>query len=55
MRALQLLEQLTDFETACQTLDAAFGQTVDFHTCPQLPEQLLAVREAINQAISMHL
>ena len=55
MRALQLLEQLTDRETACRTLDAAFGQTVDFHTCPRSAEQLLTVREAINEAIRLHL
>ena len=55
MRALQLLETLTDRRTACDTLDAAFGQPVDFYTCPRSAEQLLAIRETINEAIRLHL
>lgn len=55
MRALQLLESLTDRSAACALLDKAFGRPVDFHTCPDSAEQLIAVRETINDAIRQNL
>lgn len=55
MRAMQLLEQLIGREAACRVLDTAFGQPVDFHTCPATAEALLKVRETVNAAIAENL
>lgn len=51
MRALQTLERLTDRPTVCDLLDRLFGGKLTFHSCPASAEELLAIRQSINEAI----
>ncbi len=55
MRALQRLESLVGRPATERFLDDLFGGQFTFHTCPSNPEQLLAVRQAINAEIAKHL
>lgn len=50
MRALERLEQLSGRAAALSLIERHFGK-VDFETIPHCPEQMLAFRKALNEAI----
>ncbi len=52
MRALQLLEKLTDRATVCALIDRLVGGKVTFHSAVADADAFLAVREAINAEIA---
>lgn len=52
LRAMQLLEELTDRETVMNILEKSSESPITFTAYPQGSEWLLAVREEINQKIS---
>ena len=56
IKAMKLLEKLTDKETVVKLIDEAIGEPVTFKTCAKTSEQILSLREKINQKIkdSLH-
>ena len=55
MRALQLLESLSDRETVEKLIDEQFGSQLTFNTKAPSNAKLLAMREAVNKAIAERL
>lgn len=54
IRAMQLLESLAGRETAEALLEKHFPG-MDFHTAPETPEALLALREDVNRSIARNI
>ena len=54
-RALKLLESFIGFDATLALCEASLGEKVDFLTIPKSAEAMLALREAINEAIESHI
>ncbi len=54
-RALKLLESFIGRKAVLKTCEDALGERIDFLTVPKNAEAMLALREAINEAIEKHL
>jgi hypothetical protein len=51
MRAMQLAESLCGKEKVVETIEAAFGKEIAFKVCARSADEILAVREAVNELI----
>ena len=51
MRAMQLAESLCGKEKVVETIESAFGKKIAFKVCARSADEILAVREAVNELI----
>jgi len=51
MRAMKLAESLCGKEKVVETIEAAFGKEITFKVCARSADEILAVREAVNELI----
>lgn len=51
IKAMKLAESLCGKETVIKAIEAAFGQTISFDKCARTPDEILRVREAVNDLI----
>ena len=55
MRAMQLAEALCGKEKVVEAIEKAFGKSVEFDACARSSDEMLAVREAVNELIKSSL
>ena len=55
MRAMQLAEALCGKEKVIEAIEKAFGKSVEFDVCARSSDEMLAVREAVNELIKSSL
>ena len=53
--AMRLAESLFGKEKVLEAIESAFGGEITFKTCARSAKQMLAVREAVNQLIKLHI
>ena len=51
MRAMQLAESLCGKERVVEAIEKAFGKEIAFKVCARSADEMLAVREAVNELI----
>ena len=54
-RAMRLAESLTSHDTVVSAMEKALGDTITFRRCATSEEEILTVREAVNDIIKAHI
>lgn len=55
IKAMKLAERLCGKETVIKTIETAFGSEITFDECARTPDEILRIREAINDLIKNNL
>ena len=55
IKAMKLAERLCGKETVIKTIETAFGSEITFDECARTPDEILHIREAINDLIKNNL